>query len=82
MKPKTTKNKIYIATGPLCWGRGKTPEEARQNCKKEKPKWIKAPKIEVWLCHPETIVTECGNLEWPRGHAPVLVTPKTNAKNR
>lgn len=72
-------SQVYIAVGPMCWGKGNSERKAVRNCLKN---WITyIPKtdkqvIAVYLCSKDTYVNELGGLSYPQ------VDEKPVIKNR
>lgn len=65
----------YIAVGPHCWGRANTKRQAVANARKNLPAFSvsKDAKIYIYEVHPDTTVTELGDLRHPVGKRPILV---------
>lgn len=72
--PASNEN-VYISVGPHCWGRSDTRQKAIREMKRNWPSMV-PPTAEyaVYSCHPDTRVTEFGELAYPHGADPVLVS--------
>lgn len=70
--------KGFIAVGPQCWGRGKTVEEAKRNCKFNLPYGYKFRCYVYLIRHEDTLVDDMGGLNFPAGFAPELIESPKN----
>lgn len=63
-----------LVIGPNVWGRGDTLDEALKKARE----FVKFK--EVFICHPDTRVTEMGNLEYPEGFRPKKIHERTGTR--
>jgi hypothetical protein len=62
-----------LVVGEDCWGKGRTIEEAMQNCLRNahRPK-----KYRVFVVHDNTTVDSAGRLNFPMPHCPIEISRK------
>lgn len=70
---------MFLVVGPMCWGKGETPDAAYRKARSFKPSWIKQ-KPGQKMPHiiyaydpektPEMFVDDMGNVNW-RGDNPI-----------
>lgn len=71
--------RIYIAVGPHCWGKGDTSREAVKNMRRNVPTMLKGNgEFGVYSCHPESRVTEFGDLAYPKAEKPPVLVSRGN----